>query len=191
MIDKVFIKKLREEYQLKGKTRRQIISRSNDILFQAKKTIFALHREDMKLSAENFKLMELSLKKMEKDFSYLRLKEEGAYQAAIEEYVEAKTLDAIIREKKIGTIKGFKIGYDSYIGGLCDLIGEMVRLATNRSAKGDYKSASILKEQAEIIMMELLDFDLTGYLRTKYDQARGHLRKLEQISYDIKLHKEK
>lgn len=191
MIDKVFIKKLREEYQLKGKTRRQIISRSNDVLFQAKKTIFALHREDMKLSAENFKLMELSLKKMEKDFGYLRLKEEGAYQAAIEEYVEAKTLDAVIREKKISTIKGLKIGYDSYIGGLCDLIGEMVRLATNRSAKGDYKSASILKEKAEMIMMELLDFDLTGYLRTKYDQARGHLRKLEQISYDIKLHKEK
>ena len=191
MIDKIFIKKLKEEYQLKGKARRQIISRSNDILFQAKKTIFALQREDIKLSEENFKSMELSLKKMEKDFGYPRLQEEGAYQAAIEEYVEAKTLYAVIKDKKISTIKGLKISYDSYIGGLCDLIGEMVRLATNRSAKGDYKSAYILKEKAENIMMELLDFDLTGYLRTKYDQARGHLRKLEQISYDIKLHKEK
>jgi len=88
-------------------------------------------------------------------------------------------------------VPGIKIAYDSYLGGLCDLIGEMVRLATNRATRGDYKSAAVLKEQAETIMAELLDFDLTGYLRTKYDQARGHLRKLEQISYEIKLHKEK
>jgi predicted translin family RNA/ssDNA-binding protein len=135
--------------------------------------------------------MEISLKKLEKEFGFTRLKEEGAYQAAVEEYVEAKSLAAIIDNKKIKAVPGIKIAYDSYLGGLCDLIGEMVRLATNRATRGDYKSAAVLKEQAETIMAELLDFDLTGYLRTKYDQARGHLRKLEQISYEIKLHKEK
>ncbi len=36
-------------------------------------------------------------------------------------------------------------------------------------------------------MGQLIDFDMTGYLRTKYDQARGHLRKLEQMAYEIKL----
>jgi predicted translin family RNA/ssDNA-binding protein len=191
MIDKKFINKLREEYSLKEKSRRQIISRSNDVLFQAKKTIFALHREDAKLANEKISEMETSLKKMETDFGYIRLKQEGAYQAAVEEYVEAKALVMVIDNKKITNIKGLKIGYDSYVGGLCDLIGEMVRLATNRSAKGDYKSASQLKARAEEIMMELLDFDFTGYLRTKYDQARGHLRKLEQMSYEIRLRKEK
>lgn len=190
MLNTSFIKKLRTDYQNKNKTRRQIISQSNDVLFLAKKTIFALHRNDEKLAQENLDIIENSLKKMEKEFTYQRLKEEGAYQAAVEEYVEAKTLSLVVNGKKIDTIKGIKIGYDSYIGGLCDLIGEMVRLATNRSAKGDYQSAARLKDQAELIMMELLDFDLTGYLRTKYDQARGHLRKLEQISYDIKIHKE-
>lgn len=191
MISKKFIKKLRADYQTKGNTRRQIISRANEVLFLSKKTIFALHRNDESSADQNFEIIENSLKKMEKDFTYQRLKEEGAYQAAVEEYVEAKTLFLIIAGKKIDTIKGIEIGYDSYIGGLCDLIGEMVRLATNRSAKGDYQSAATLKDQAEEIMMELLDFDLTGYLRTKYDQARGHLRKLEQISYDLKIHKGK
>lgn len=191
MIDKKFINKLREEYRLREKSRRQIISRSNDVLFQAKKSIFAFHREDSKLAKEKITEMEKSLKKMETDFGYTRLKEEGAYQAAVEEYVEAKTLSMIIEDKKITSIKGLKIGYDSYVGGLCDLIGEMVRLATNRSAKGDYSSAANLRTRAEEIMMELLDFDLTGYLRTKYDQARGHLRKLEQMSYEIRLRKEK
>lgn len=191
MIDKKFINTLRKEYQLKEKSRRQIISRSNEVLFQAKKTIFALHREDISGAEEKIKEMEIALKKMEKDFSYPRLKEEGAYQAAAEEYIEAKTLAAIISNTKITAVKGIKIGYDSYIGGLCDLIGEMVRLATNQSSKGNYSSAALLKKKAEAIMMELLDFDMTGYLRTKYDQARGHLRKLEQMSYEIKLHKEK
>jgi len=37
------------------------------------------------------------------------------------------------------------------------------------------------------MMDQLIDFDMTGYLRTKYDQARGHLRKLEQMAYEIKL----
>jgi predicted translin family RNA/ssDNA-binding protein len=191
MIDKKFIKKLREEYSLREKSRRQIISRSNEVLFHAKKTIFAFHREDSKLANEKITEMEKALKKMETDFGYTRLKEEGAYQAAVEEYVEAKTLSMVIEDKKITNIKNLKIGYDSYVGGLCDLIGEMVRLATNRSAKGDYSSAAKLKTKAEEIMMELLDFDLTGYLRTKYDQARGHLRKLEQMSYEIRLRKEK
>ena len=36
-------------------------------------------------------------------------------------------------------------------------------------------------------MGQLIDFDMTGYLRTKYDQSRGHLRKLEQMTYEIKL----
>jgi hypothetical protein len=30
---------------------------------------------------------------------------------------------------------------------------------------------------------------MTGYLRTKYDQAKGNLRKIEQIDYEIKIRK--
>jgi len=38
-------------------------------------------------------------------------------------------------------------------------------------------------------MSELVEFDMTGYLRTKYDQAKGNLRKIEQINYEINLRK--
>jgi len=67
----------------------------------------------------------------------------------------------------------------------------MVRYATNRAAKGKYETVAEMKEKGESIMSNLLDFDLTGYLRTKYDQARGHLRKLEQMAYEIRLRKDK
>jgi len=48
MINKALISKLKESYGQREKERRQIISRSNDVLFQAKKTIFALQREELK-----------------------------------------------------------------------------------------------------------------------------------------------
>jgi predicted translin family RNA/ssDNA-binding protein len=191
MINTAFITKLKNDYRQREQERRQIISRSNDVLFQAKKTIFALQREELSLAEEKLRSMEAVLKKMEKDFSPNRLREEGVYHAAAEEYVEAKTLAAIVSGKKINAITGLHLGYDSYLGGLCDLIGEMVRLATNRAAKGKYESVAELKDKAEEIMNSLLDFDLTGYLRTKYDQARGHLRKLEQMAYEIRLRKDK
>lgn len=191
MINKALISKLKKSYGQREKERRQIISRSNDVLFQAKKTIFALQREELKEGEAKLKAMEELLKKMEKDFGYIRLREEGAYKAAAEEYVEAKTFAAVINGKSITEIKGIKLGYDSYLGGLCDLIGEMVRYATNRAAKGKYETVAEMKEKGESIMSNLLDFDLTGYLRTKYDQARGHLRKLEQMAYEIRLRKDK
>ncbi len=191
MINAAFVSKLKSDYSKREQERRQIISRSNDVLFQAKKTIFALQREELKTAEEKLLSMETILKKMEKDFSFNRLREEGAYHAAAEEYVEAKTLAAIIAGKKITPIKGLNLGYDSYLGGFCDLIGEMVRFATNRAAKGKYESVAEMKDKGEEIMNSLLDFDLTGYLRTKYDQARGHLRKLEQMAYEIRLRKDK
>ncbi|MGE5425650.1 MAG: hypothetical protein ACM3PZ_01070 [Bacillota bacterium] len=191
MINETFIKKLKTDYSKREQERRQIISRSNDVLFQAKKAIFALQREELEAAATKLMDMEKILGKMEKDFGPVRLREEGAYHAAAEEYVEAKTLAAVVAGKKIVAVKGLHLGYDSYLGGFCDLIGEMVRFATNRAAKGKYESVAEMKEKAEEIMNGLLDFDLTGYLRTKYDQARGHLRKLETMAYEIRLRKDK
>ncbi|NCU39644.1 hypothetical protein EOL99_01995, partial [Candidatus Falkowbacteria bacterium] len=75
----------------------------------------------------------------------------------------------------------------AYLGGTCDMIGELVRYATNQAASGKFKQVAKIRSQADSIMAQLLDFDMTGYLRTKYDQARGHLRKLEQMTYEIKL----
>ena len=66
----------------------------------------------------------------------------------------------------------------------------MVRVATNEAAAGKFVRVKEIKELVNEIMAQLVDFDLTGYLRTKYDQARGHLRKIEQMDYEIKLRKD-
>ncbi len=187
MINKNFLSGLKKSYREQESQRRQIISLSNEVLFHSKKAIFALHRHDLKIAEEKLTEMEVVLTKLEKKFGVKRIEEEGSYRAATEEYVEAKLLAAVVKGQKIDKIKGLKLDNDSYLGGICDLLGEMVRLATNEAAAGKFAEVEKIKKFASEIMDQLIDFDMTGYLRTKYDQARGHLRKLEQMAYEIKL----
>jgi len=187
MINTKFLTRLKQNYRDNESQRRQINSASNNILFEAKKTIFALQRDDLKLAKTKLADMEKNLKSLEKRFGSERLRREGPYRAAAEEYLEGKTFYLTIANKEITAITGLTLDYEAYLGGLCDLIGEMVRYATNRAAAGKFNEVAKIKKTADNIMSQLVDFDLTGYLRTKYDQARGHLRKLEQMSYEIKL----
>lgn len=91
--------------------------------------------------------------------------------------------------EKVEAIKGLEINAESYLSGICDLTGELVRQAVNRAAQGKYKEVAKIKNMIDEIMSELVEFDMTGYLRTKYDQAKGNLRKIEQINYEINLRK--
>ena len=187
MINKKFVSDLKKDYKNQEIERRQIISLANDVLFHSKKAIFALHRNEVKIADAKLLEMENTLLQLEKKFSIKRIEKEGAYRAAIEEYVEAKLLSYVVKGEKIDRIKKLKLDNDAYLGGICDLLGEMVRLATNEAAAGNFKQVEKIKKLANDIMDQLIDFDMTGYLRTKYDQARGHLRKLEQMAYEIKL----
>ena len=120
---------------------------------------------------------------------YARLAQEGSYKAGVEEYVEAKMLNKLVSGEKVDAIKGITINAESYLGGICDLTGELVRQAVNRAAAGKLKEVARSQGAIEDIMAELVEFDMTGYLRTKYDQAKGNLRKIEQINYEINLRK--
>lgn len=187
MIENKFLEKLRSDYSINESQRRQIISASNGLLFEAKKTIFALQRQNFKIAEEKLIAIEQGLTNLEKNFGANRLYREGAYKAAAEEYLEAKTFYQVIKNKKITGVIDLNLDYESYLGGICDLIGELVRYATNRAAAGKFNEVAKIKNGADDIMAQLIDFDMTGYLRTKYDQARGHLRKIEQMTYEIKL----
>ncbi len=189
MLNKRFIGQLKKDYTKNNIERRKIISRSNEILHDSKRIIFALHRGDMKKAEESFKIIEKNLKSLEKDFGPIRLYDEGAYKAAVEEYTEAKTLYLVMQGKKIDKFSGITLRYESYLGGICDLVGELVRRATNEASKQNFKEVEKTTKIVNDIMAELVEFDMTGYLRTKYDQARGHLRKIEQINYEVNLRK--
>lgn len=187
MINKKFIQKLKNEYDKHEGERRQIISLSNVILHDSKRVIFSLHREDFKKAEESLRAIEKVLEKLDKNFGHSRLAQEGAYKAGVEEYVEAKMFYCVMAGKKVDSIKNENIDVNSYLGGICDLTGELIRRAVNQAAKGKLKEVEKIKEIINEIMAELVEFDMTGYLRTKYDQAKINLRKIEQVDYEIKL----
>lgn len=187
MINKKFIQKLKKEHEAQNSERRQIISLSNIILHDSKRVIFSLHRNDIKKSEDMLKEIEKILQKLEKKFGYTRIREEGAYRAGAEEYVEAKMFFYAMTGKKVDKIKEIKLSHESYLGGICDLTGELVRRAVNMAASGNIGEVEKIKKVINDIMAELVEFNMAGYLRTKYDQARGNLRKIEQINYEIKI----
>ena len=185
MINKKFfqgLKKFHTEYE---QERKKIIELSNSILHDSKRVIFAIHRNDMDKAKKSLKEIESILIKCEKIFSQNRLAKEGAYRACVEEYVEARILYNIILNEEIDKIPGIKFDQDTYLGGICDVTGELVRLAVNKAADGNLEEVKKTKQLINDIMSELVEFDMTGYLRTKYDQARNSLKKIEQINYEI------
>jgi len=190
MLDKKFFNKLKKEYDSYDIGRRIIIRHSNDILKLAKQAIFALHRENMKEA-------DAVLKEAEKLFKYLgtKIKEEdgleyeGAYLAAVEEFIEAKLFEQFLKTGKIGEIKGYKFEAESYLGGVCDFTGEVVRRAVFLATRRRYKEVEKCWEIIDAVNHELIQFNLIGSIRPKYDQAKNNLRKIEEIMYDLEIKK--
>lgn len=187
MINKKFIQKIKKDYDQRVSERRQIISLSNAVLHDSKRVIFSLHREDVKRAEEMLKEIEKTLMSIEKKFGFSRAVLEGAYKAAVEEFVEAKMFFKVLKGEKVDEIDKIKLDLEGLLGGICDLTGELVRRAVNQAAQGNFKEVKKIENAVNEIMAELVEFDMTGYLRTKYDQAKGNLRKIEQVSYEVKL----
>src|SRR5680860_708421 len=101
MINEKFLKSLKSNYKKNESERRQIISASNGLLFEAKKIIFKLQREEFKEAQIKFLEVEKNFKIIERKFSSKRLKKEGAYKAAAEEYLEAKLFTKQLKKKRL------------------------------------------------------------------------------------------
>lgn len=185
-IDKRFFQSLKKDYKNRETERKRIIGFSNIILNNSKKIIFALHREDFAKAEADFAETEKTFQRMEKQFGTNRIFQEPSFKAAVEEYAEAKFFYQVLQGKKIKKITEGQVGLDGYIGGLSDLTGELVRFATNKAAKGEVKEVEKAREIITEVVEELVEFDLTGYLRNKYDQAKTNLKKIEHINYEMK-----
>ena len=187
MINKKFMEELREEYKKRGGERAEIISLSGVALHNSKRIIFSLHRGDVASAEIKLAETEKILQDLEKKFGHKRISEEGSYRAGAEEYVEAKTFYLAIIGKEINRIEEVNLDAEIYLAGICDLTGELARKAVNEASEGNFDEVKNTKEIANKIMTELIEFDMIGYLRTKYDQAKNNLRKIEQVNYEVKI----
>ncbi|MBI2436632.1 MAG: hypothetical protein HYV41_02750 [Candidatus Magasanikbacteria bacterium] len=188
MLNTIYTGKLKKylvEYAL---IRRDIIKLSDDALHFSKRAIFAMHRDDlteaqMKLNDAEKNLKEV-IKKYGKDE---RATDEGSYKAGLEEFVEATLLYQFLTTGKISEIKSLPISPESYVAGLCDVPGELYRYAIKSATIRNIEMVKKCAMTAEEITGELIEFNLTSYLRNKFDQAKSAVQKIEQIVYELSL----
>ena len=180
--------KISKELSLYQKERGVINHISSSILSKSKQSIFFAH--DSKLDEAQKVLDEAreNLRELNKKYNKSnRLDFEGSYQAAVEEFLEAKFFLDILNGKSITQDKEFKFSPEEYIGGLCDMTGELVRQAVLR---GEEKNLKLLQSYREIIkeivgfMMKLY---MSGKLRMKFDDTKRNLKRIETIIYEINL----
>jgi predicted translin family RNA/ssDNA-binding protein len=192
MLDPYFFAALKERQASHVAIRRDLIAKANAAQAEAKRAIFALHRDDMPGADALLAASANGLASIRSAITGRpELADEGAYRAALEEYAEAALYRAWVNDGTVGPVKGFEemgVDHEIYLGGLADLTGEMqrrqVRLATE--GKSVAEIAAVQKAIAEIVD-QLLQMDLTGYLRTKFDQTKNNLRRAEDVLYDVTL----
>lgn len=189
-IDKKYITGLRQHVHSHALMRRDVIKQAGDALHHAKRAIFALQRNnnaeaETKLAAayDIFVKLHKSHKKNP------GLKNEGSYKAALEEYVEASLLYQFVTKGKIGKVSKLAVDPDVYLAGLADLPGELYRYAVKAATAGDKALVTTCENMSGDIIAELIEFDVTKYLRTKFDQAKMAHQKLEIVLYELAIRK--
>jgi len=188
MLDKKNISTIRKNLTAYDQKRLDVIKRSNTALHYSKRIIFALHRKNVPEAEQKIKEVEKSFKEIAVKYkNEPKIFNEGSYKAAVEEYVEAKMFYNFLKGKKLGKITEVKVEPFIYIAGLADVPGEMLRYAVMSATNKDFKMVEKCVEGASEIVGEMIEFNLTSYLRTKLDQAKGAVRKLEQVQYEVSL----
>lgn len=184
MIDKKEFMQIRKELENFDLKREEVISKSREIIQTSKKIIYSVHRGDLTLGNELIssikkKLKELPTQKFDTNMDLV----------ARQEYVEAVCFFEFVKNQRIPSKKELDVDIDSYLLGLCDLTGELVRFAVNDVIK--YKDRGLVykvKELVESIYGEFLYFNLrNSELRQKFDSVKWNLKKIEDIIYDLEL----
>lgn len=192
MIDKKFWKNVFFQQTELDTSRWEVIAASAKAQHLAKQAIFAMQRDNLAEAKEKLAGAKNILVDMDQKFGQeFRLRGEGSWKASVEEFVEAKLFMDFCQDEELDEIKEFKVEFDEYIGGLSDVCGEIVRKMISLTTTNKFNEVKKANEAINDIIHELMQVNFTGYLRTKFDQAKKHLQKSESIIYDIAIREKK
>lgn len=187
-LDKQFFNTLKKQYEAYGAERREIIKISSDALTCSKQAIFSFHRGERDVAEEKLSSAEAAIGRAAAKFKKIpELVSEGSYRAALEEYTEAKLLEMFILGKSIKGVAVPGADEDTFLGGLFDLTGELVRYAVLAATEKKKDEVDRAYECFQSIAGEIISMNITGNLRSKYDQMKQSLRRMEEIKYDLSL----
>src|SRR3989344_5471880 len=141
MLDRKEFRDIRSEMAEFEKKREQEIVKSREIIRLSKLIINALHRDDVKDAAGHANEIKVKIRKLSKENYDMSFN-----SVALQEYAEALCYYNFVTKKKIPTRKELGIDTESYLLGMCDLTGELVRKAVNSAIKRNFKEVLEIKE---------------------------------------------
>jgi predicted translin family RNA/ssDNA-binding protein len=181
-----YIGTARDAVAAASRTRHQVIAAANTVLFLSKRVIFALHKGDISDAERLLRDVSTHIAALHKTFRTYPYPAEGAYRAAMEEYVEASLFLRFLQGKSWGTVR-FVTDPELFLAGLCDVPGELYRHALAAVASGHVAQVHHNHAAAYEIYTELALGEFTQYLRTKFDQARGVMHKFDELRAQVAL----
>lgn len=181
--------KLRQKIKRYDEEREKLIIQGRLVLRGSKELIYTIHRGDISSAKKLYAAVKKEKEALDKITTHdPKMRYEGSFSEAIQEYVEAMTYYGFVVDGKIPDIEGMDVGAEDYLMGLCDLTGELTRRAVNLATAGNYPEVEKIKGLVQEIFTEFLKFDLrNSQLRKKSDSIKYNLMKLEDIMYDIKI----
>ena len=190
MLNKKDFESMRKEMDEFDDSREDLIAKSRDVVKLSKTIIYAIHRKDTKEADASVIEIKKKIKDIQKLTTASALEFSGSQRIAVQEYVEAICYYEYVKNGKIPTHADLDLDAESYLLGLCDLSGELVRNAINAVIAGDIKNALQVKDFVDELYWELTQFDFrNGELRRKYDGIKYDLKKLEDMALQLKLRK--
>lgn len=180
MLNKQEFKNIVKELEAYEKNRESLIQLSRAIIQLSKQIIYSVHRNDLKNASKLIKEIKAKVRKLPKENF-----DAGIINVAKYEYVEAICFYEFVKNNRIPTKKVLGIDVDSYLLGLADLTGELVREAVNESIKKNFRFVIKIKDLLDEIYGEFLKFDLrNSELRQKYDSIKWNLKKVEDLVHE-------
>ena len=185
MLNKKEFRNIRKTLENNEKYREILIQDSRKTIQLSKKIIYSLHRNDLKTAEKDI----LEIKKYFNKTVKSKIELELA-RVARQEYVEALAYYDFVKHKKVPGPKELGVDEESYLSGLCDFTGELVRKAVNDVIKKKYEEVIRINYLIEQIYWEFLHLNLrNGELRKKSDAIKWNLKKVEDIILSLKIQK--
>ena len=186
-----FFEQLLKAHRSEEKRREALLHLSRDLLRLSKEAIFAYHRKEIKEGDHGVKEVEGKIRKVLRSTDRELALSEGTFHVAMEEMVEARFLAAMLMDRPWELPEELLPFTEEILGGLSDATGEYVRTAlASATARGRASLPEIerMKMVTSAVVEGLMKFHLTGKLRSKQDEAKRNLRRLEEMAYELTLH---
>jgi translin len=164
------------------RNREEAISKSREVIKLSKQIIYSLHRNDFRNAGILVKKIKGKVKGMSRKHYDTTI-----VSVAFQEYVEAVCYYEFLKNKRLPSFKDMGIDAESYLMGLCDLTGELVRRAVNDVIKKRYGDVYRIKDFVEELYWEFLKIDIrSNDLRRKADAIKWNLKKLDELVLGIR-----